>query len=302
LGENPLSELIYKPTERIKQWEKEQKLTESHLKILYYIINESETYYNEIRETALRIDGTSNATVVTALKRLLKNSLIKEIRQEEGDRGRAKIIYGPTLSGLITGFYHFPELWGRIDEIAYRNGSLLPLIFGKWDLYRTTSMFRNPSNFDKYRRDVQEEYKSLGLTLTNNLSSIISLNLLYIFQTKIWKLKFMGESEKLVDEVTFEALLYLDKIWLREVKYHDIMPFTAYFSDLMFNDVKQLWSGMVLGDTPREMILLILAAKDEDLRNYFTNILDALKTYHRTMMENILKTEKVWQGVIRITA
>jgi hypothetical protein len=296
-----LSELIYKPTERIKQRDKDFKLTESHLKVLYYIINESKTYYNAIRETAQRIDGTSNATVVTAIKRLLKTSLIKEIRQEVGDRGRAKIIYGPTLSGVITGFYHFPELWGRIDEIAYRNGALLPLIFGKWDLYRTTSMFRNPSNFDKYRRDVQEEYESFGLTLTNNLSSIISLNLLYIFHTKIWKLKFIGESEKLVDEVTFETLLYLDKIWLRELKQHDTMPFTTYFSDIKFNEVKQLWSDMVLGETPREMILLILAAKDEDLRKYFSNTLDALKTYHRTMMENILKTEKVWQGVIRIT-
>ena len=63
-----MSELINKPKEVTRAFYDQPELTESHLKVLEYIVERGESYYNQIRESLLESDGLSNTTVVTALK------------------------------------------------------------------------------------------------------------------------------------------------------------------------------------------------------------------------------------------
>jgi len=68
---------------------------------------------------------------------LIKKGLI-EIKKEEPFRirGRKRKFYGPTLRGIILVIAHLDEKDEKIlNEIISKWSSLIPLVFGKWDLF-----------------------------------------------------------------------------------------------------------------------------------------------------------------------
>jgi len=296
-----LSELINKPRELAEAFYDQPDLTKSHLLVLEYLIEKGESYYNQIREALLDREGISNATVVTALKRLQGARLIHLIREEESEegRGRAKKILGPTLKGFIRGLNHSPRLWGKINSLAELNKNVLPLVFGKWSLLMETQMFRSEANFIKYREEMEEDYSRFNVALTNSLSSLVSLNMCLIFR-KTGEAKSVFDEELLRKKVTFLTYFYLDKYWLIPATEDVLTPFSIFFTEDKFNQVKQKWSSMVFGDTPREVLLMTLAMKDPELKKYFTETIVALRTYYDNMNSNALKTETIWKGIMKI--
>ncbi len=265
------------------------------------MIEKGESYYNQIRESLLESAGVSNATVVTALKRLQDARLVHLIREEESEegRGRAKKILGPTLKGFIRGLNNSPHLWSNINSLAELNKNLLPLVFGKWSLLMDTQMFRSEENFIKYRGEMEEDYSRFNIALTNSLSSLVSLNMRLIFR-KTGEATSIYDEELLRKKVTFLAYFYLDKYWLMPVTEDESTPFSVFFTEEKFNQVKHIWSSMVFGDTPREVLLMTLAMKDPELKTYFTNTIVALRTFYDNMNRNALKTETIWKGIMKI--
>lgn len=296
-----LSELIKKPKEIEGVFYDQPDLTSSHLMVLKYLIERGESYYNQIRESLLESEGISNATIVTALKRLQDARLIQLLREEESEegRGRAKKILGPTLKGFIRCLNHYAPLWNKINSLAELNKNVLPLVFGKWSLLMDTQMFRNEANFIKYKDEMEEDYSRFNISLTNSLSSLVSLNMCLIFRKS-------GEATSIYDEelmrkkVTFLTYFYLDKYWLMPITEDELTPFSIFFTEEKFNQVKHIWSSMVFGDTPREVLLMTLAIKDPELKTYFTNTIVALRTFYDGMNKNALKTETIWKGIMKI--
>lgn len=296
-----MSELINKPREVTRAFYDQPELTESHLKVLEYIVERGESYYNQIRKSLLESDGLSNATVVTALKRLQGARLIQLKREEAGveGRGRSKKIFGSTLKGLIRAFNHSPPLWDNINSLAELNKDALPLVFGKWNLFINTPMFRSEANFTKYEKEMEEDYSSFNIGLTNSLSSLMSLNLFLVFK-KTSKATSIYDEEMLRKKVTFLTYFYLDKYWLIPITEDDVTPFSIFFDEEKFNQVKYIWSSMVFGDTPREVLLMTIAIKDAELKTYFTNTIVALRTFYDAMNNNAVKTEAIWKGIMKI--
>ena len=296
-----MSELINKPREAARAFYDQPDLTESHLKVLEYIVERGESYYNQIRESLLESDGLSNATVVTALKRLQDARLIQLKREEAGaeGRGRSKKIFGATLKGFIKTFNHFPSLWNDINSLAELNKDILPLVLGKWNLLMDIPMFRSEANFIKYKEEMEEDYSNFNIVLINSLSSLISLNLFLIFK-KTNETHSIYSEEILRKKVTFLIYFYLDKYWLIPVTEDEVTPFSIFFSEEKFNQVKYIWSSMVFGDTPREVLLMTLAMKDDELKTYFTNTIVALRTFYDNMNSNAIKTEAIWKGIMKI--
>lgn len=296
-----MSELINKPRELAETFYDQPDLTKAHLMVLEHLIENGESYYNQIRESLLESEGVSNATVVTALKRLRDARLIRLIREEESGegRGRAKKILGPTLKGFIRGLNHSPHLWGDINSLAELNKNVLPLVFGKWSLLMGTQMFRSEANFVKYRGEMEEDYSRLNISLTNSLSSLVSLNMRLIFR-KAGEATSIYDEEILRKKVTFLTYFYLDKYWLIPMTEDELTPFGIFFTEIKFNQVKHIWSSMVFGDTPREVLLMTLAMKDPALKTYFTETIVALRTFYDNMNNNALKTETIWKGIMKI--
>jgi len=287
------------PVQTDKESNEELQVTSLHLKILLYIIENGESYYNELKLRAKNELGMSNTTVVTAIKRLKAAEMIQLVREENNEiaRGRAKKIYGTTLLGLINAMRSHRHLWYNLDKIADSNTTLLPLIFGKRSLYLEKSMYTNNSNFLNYCHEMGEQYEKYGLPLENNLWSIISLNLHRIFNTS--SVINIRDEHVLKQIVTYKALMFFDKPGLNLDS--GLESFNLYLTNIEFNEVKQLWGRMFLGENPREVLLMTLAARDADLKEYFTNNIGALKTYYTQMNQNISQTEKLWQGIIRLT-
>ncbi len=276
----------------------ETQVTRLHLNILLYIIDNGESYYNELKLRAKKELGMSNTTVITAIKRLQAAKMIQLVREESNEiaRGRAKKIYRPTLLGLIITMQSHPQLWSNLGKIADTNASLLPLIFGKRSLYIQKSMFTNNSNFLNYCTEMGGQYEKYGLLLENTLWSIIGLNLHRIFNSS--SIINIQDEQLLKQYVTYEALMFFDK---PEFNFSGLETFSLYLTNIEFNEVKQLWGRMFLGENPREVLLMTLAVRDADLKEYFTKYIGALKTYYDQMYQNILQTEKLWKGIIRLT-
>lgn len=271
-------------------------LTTAHRQILYLIHESRQAYYNRLKKKAHTENGMSNTTVITALKRLQEEDMIQIIEEDkkERTRGRAKKIYKPTLRGIILLMRENPELWFEIDSLAYEYQSVLPLIFGKWHLYQETQMFSNQSNFEKYIEEMKNNYTILPESPLNSLSTILTLKLHDVFNSKI--AEYIEDSELLCELITYIVLFTLEKPW------HEpelcLNPYTLFFKNYQFNTVKQLWERAAFGDTPREVIFMTVVSKDQDLKTYFTNQLVAQKTYYQQMQSNLVKTERLWRGVL----
>ena len=72
--------------------------------------------------------------VKKALKDLESEKLIEVAATE--NRGTIKTIYKLTMFGLFAGFF-IEETWKHIDEVAKKQADRLPLIFGKWDYFKS---------------------------------------------------------------------------------------------------------------------------------------------------------------------
>ena len=272
-------------------------LTPAYKQVLYLVHESKQAYYNYLKKEANKESGMSNTTVVTALKRLQEESMIQLVdddNDEDKSRGRSKKVYQLTLRGLALLLKENIGLWRDIDILAKEYHYILPLIFGKWDLYKDTQMFSNHSNFEKYIEDVKSSYTILPNNPSNNLSIILTMKLYDVFNSKITD--YIDDPNLLRELVTYIVLLTLEKPW-HETEFC-INPFTLFFKNYQFNTVKQLWERAAFGDTPREVIFMTVASKDQDLKTYFTNQLVAQKSYFQQMQSNLIKTERLWRGVM----
>jgi len=79
--------------------------------------------------------GKNYRTVLRHLKDLKKDGLIKLSRTEESAKGgKERNIFTLTEYGLLYAL-GYSNIWPNIDKVASNYGEILPLIFGKWDLY-----------------------------------------------------------------------------------------------------------------------------------------------------------------------
>ena len=106
-------------------------------------------------------------TVLRHLKHLKQQNLIHLARTEPASKGgKDRNIYALTFQGLITLLKH-PSIWKQsdtMDDIAGKYSALLPLVFGKWELYaesgfkeqvvtRLRSVITDPTLLDPLRQD-----------------------------------------------------------------------------------------------------------------------------------------------------
>ena len=274
---------------------KNESLTVSHIKVLCYILPKGEAYYNQLKDELGEKEGLSNSTVITALKRLKKLGLIEHKGEKRiHKRGRARKIYGATLKGLIIAMASTPNLWKQIDEIAQNNRVLLPLVFGKWDLYRKIRWMKDEKTLSqilKYEPDLGHSF----LPFENTMRFFIIPHLVRVFRRvhgQIGEFEGLKEFEVLESVVTYE--IYFRTYEPRD--YWDSFYILLINKDISIDSIRVIWESLVYGKTEHyEYKVLNLAAEDDDLRTYFNRIIEARRVFHEVYLENWGITSELWE-------
>lgn len=120
----------------------ELQLGETEKEILKYVSRhnfyDGITRYQIYRES----ECLSRSTVYCVTDDMKRKGLLIEKEAGRAPAGQKKRYYGPALKGLITVMNKSEELWDYIDEIAYKQARLLPLIFGKWAYFSLSMNLR----------------------------------------------------------------------------------------------------------------------------------------------------------------
>jgi len=80
--------------------------------------------------------GLSYSRTHEAIARLEKNGFLVSREIGKSKAGLPVKAYALSLAGLSAALFYDPARWKKIDEIAEKNKHLLPMIFGKWDLFK----------------------------------------------------------------------------------------------------------------------------------------------------------------------
>jgi len=110
-------------------------ITKTEKTILQVIAKEGErTYYELWKKDKV---AASNKTVQIALKKLQRKGFIRPQKKTEGKREKKPYVL--TFQGLFATLFQ-PESLKDADQIAKQQGKLVPLIFGKWQHFKSSGV------------------------------------------------------------------------------------------------------------------------------------------------------------------
>jgi hypothetical protein len=217
-------------------------------------------------------------TVLRHLKLLEQYEMIRLIREEPAKKGgKERKIFGLTVKGLLQAlkfeFDHEGITLERVEEIAEAYPDSLPLIFGKWKLFRKY----------RVRRLIFERFASSLYYLPNRLSEM-SQETISSMQ-KAPKQPSMGErlpyGYKRFHEVTVQA--FRDSIKGEEMADKDSVNHNVF-----------LERATALEDSNVQLKLFSVLKKDKDLEAYVNEDFERIERVFLGYLQNIRTWKQDW--------
>jgi len=229
--------------------------------------------------------GKSYSNVYNSIKYLLEKGLIEKTRSEPGKKNRNMKVdyYRLTDAGWmpISGYKPF---WQHIDEIAERNESKLPLIFGKWDFFRKNAVLDEiTAKLQTAFYVVWRRYDWETLALVKKISN-------EAIKVRIERIKESKDKEG--SQKFLERHDRLTNVW-REI------------TDLTFGvEASYLWPTEYREDALHEGIkqfqdFLEVLSHDVDLQSYIEKTFERSVETQRKYYENLL-TWKKWHNNLKV--
>lgn len=217
-------------------------------------------------------------TVLRHLKLLKQYEMIRLIREEPAKKGgKERKIFGLTVKGLLQAlkfeFDHEGITLERVEEIAEAYPDSLPLIFGKWKLFRKY----------RVRRLIFDRFTSSLLYLPNRLSEM-SQEIISSMQ-KASKQPSMGErlpyGYKSLREVTAQA--FRDSIKAEEMADKDSVNHNVF-----------LERETELETSDMQLKLFSVLKKDKDLEAYVNEDFERIERVFLGYLQNIRSWKQTW--------